>query len=279
MITVSNTYIPESKRRRTTGDKEQDKPIAKTEAGDVAYYTTEHVDDYDLVSDEDLYGKPQASFTGAEWMPCFNDRMTVFISGVPGAGKSWLAKDLIGLLPSTYDILLFTALEEKDGNFESLGKERLFKIKMTPENLEKITLAEIRKRSRSPQTILLFDDVDKIRDPKVEKACFKILNDALANGRGHEKHDGNGDLHVICTSHATNDYQKTKFMFENSNYVALFPGATPVLQLERMFAKLGMDKELCYHMVRLGRAQKVRRIIVHKTVPMYVIFGNQIMLL
>ena len=265
MITVSNTYIPESKRRRTTGDKEQDKPIAKTEAGDVAYYTTEHVDDYDLVSDEDLYGKPQASFTGAEWMPCFNDRMTVFISGVPGAGKSWLAKDLIGLLPSTYDILLFTALEEKDGNFESLGKERLFKIKMTPENLEKITLAEIRKRSRSPQTILLFDDVDKIRDPKVEKACFKILNDALANGRGHEKHDGNGDLHVICTSHATNDYQKTKFMFENSNYVALFPGATPVLQLERMFAKLGMDKELCYHMVRLGRAQKVRRIIVHTT--------------
>ena len=146
MITVSNTYIPESKRRRTTGDKEQDKPIAKTEAGDVAYYTTEHVDDYDLVSDEDLYGKPQASFTGAEWMPCFNDRMTVFISGVPGAGKSWLAKDLIGLLPSTYDILLFTALEEKDGNFESLGKERLFKIKMTPENLEKINLAEIRKR-------------------------------------------------------------------------------------------------------------------------------------
>lgn len=279
MITVSNTFIPACKRRKTGADDEKTKPIARTEAGDVAYYTTEHLEDYDIVSDEDLYGHPQSSFTGANWVPCFNDRMTMFISGVPGAGKSWLAKDMINQFPSTYDILLFTALDEKDGNFDSLGKERLFKIKMTPENLAAINLAEIRKRSRSPQTILLFDDIDKIRDPKVDKACFKILNDALANGRGHEKHDGNGDLHVICTSHATNDYQRTKFMFENSNYVALFPGATPILQLERMFQKLGIDKEICFHMVRLGRAQKIRSIIVHKTVPMYIIFGDQIMLL
>ena len=222
---------------------------------------------------------PAPSFTGADWRPCFNDRMTIFIAGTPGAGKSYLAKEMINLLPTNIEILLFTALEEKDGNFDELGTERLYKIKMTPEILGKITLAEIRKRAKGSQTVLLFDDVDKIRDSKVQNLTFALMNDALANGRGHEKHDGNGDLHVICTSHSANDYQKTKYTFENSNYVALFPGTTPPLQMYRMFDKMGLDKELCMNMIKLARSQKIRSIIIHKVVPMYMIFGNKIMLL
>lgn len=304
MIVVSNTYIPALKRKR--GGKSDQKPIAKTEAGDVAYYTTKNMggnkrglsrffdedddddfgeDDYSDVSNSDiskgdfLHERPIQSITGADWVPCFNDRMTMFIAGTPGAGKSYLAKQMINLLPSNYDILLFTALEEKDGNFNDLGKDRLFKIKMTPEVLSKISLSEIRKRAKSPQTILLFDDVDKIRDSKVQNLTFAIMNDALANGRGHEKHDGNGDLHVLCTSHSANDYQKTKYTFENSNYVALFPGTTPPLQMYRMFDKLGLDKDLCMRMIKLARSQKIRSIIIHKVVPMYMIFGDKIMLL
>ena len=150
---------------------------------------------------------------------------------------------------------------------------------MTPEVLGKITLAEIRERAGGNQAILLFDDVDKIRDSKVQNLTFAIMNDALANGRGHTKHDGTGDLHVICTSHSANDYQKTKYTFENSNYVALFPGTTPPLQMYRMFDKLGLDKELCKRMIHLARLQRIRSIIIHKVVPMYMIFGNKIMLL
>ena len=313
MIVVTNTFIPAFKKRKL-GKKKDQKPIANTEGGDLAFYITpssssssssthssiksygggfdesdseSDSDEDDFFSDEKSsmsltsfgHGKPQASFTGTEWRPVFNDRMTMFIAGAPGAGKSYLAKQMIKLFPSTYDILLFTALEEKDGNFEDLGKDRLYKIKMTPDTLSKITLAEIRSRAKSPQTILLFDDVDKIRDPKIQNLTFAIMNDALANGRGHEKHDGNGDIHVICTSHSANDYQKTKYTFENSNYVALFPGVTPALQLYRMFDKLGLEKELCMKMMKLGRAQKIRSIIVHKVVPMYMIFGDKIMLL
>ena len=290
MITVSNIYLPGK------GKKSKEKPIADTATGDVAFYKTTPIkkttlfssdsdDEYSDYSDEDimsgdfLHQKPIQSFTGAEWRPCFNDRMTIFIAGTPGAGKSYLAKQMINLLPSNLDILLFTALEEKDGNFDDLGKERLYKIKMTPDVLSKISLKEIRERAKSPQSILLFDDVDKIRDSKVQNLVFALMNDALANGRGHEKHDGNGDLHVICTSHSANDYQKTKYTFENSNYVALFPGTTPPLQMYRMFDKLGLDKELCIKMIKLARSQKIRSIIIHKVVPMYMIFGNKIMLL
>ena len=295
MITISNTFIPSIKKRKLIKDQ---KPIASTAAGDVAFYNT-HVPSLrngygdDDSSDEDddsslfdfsggggdMHERPLMSITGAEWHPCFNDRMTMFIAGTPGAGKSYLAKQMINLLPNNFDILLFTALEEKDGNFDDLGKGRLFKIKMVPDVLSKISLSEIRKRAKSPQTILLFDDVDKIRDSKVQNLVFAIMNDALANGRGHEKHDGNGDIHVICTSHSANDYQKTKYTFENSNYVALFPGTTPPLQMYRMFDKLGLDKELCAKMIKLARSQRIRSIIIHKVVPMYIIFGNRIMLL
>lgn len=296
MIVASNSFFPTIKRKIP---KKGSTLLADTVAGDLAYYIThrnpfppgkavasdsdEESDDSDDESMLDEFGlaynKPIASFTGTDWRPKFNDRMTMFIAGTPGAGKSYLAKEMINLLPQTFAILLFTALEEKDGNFDELGKDRLFKIKMTPDVLSKITLAEIRSRAKTPQIILLFDDVDKIRDPKVQNLTFAVMNDALANGRGHEKHDGNGDIHVICTSHSANDYQKTKYTFENSNYVALFPGTTPPLQMNRMFDKLGLEKELCQKMIRLARQQKIRSIIIHKVVPMYMIFGNKIMLL
>ena len=283
MITISNTFIPALKRRKGTKNL---KPIAATDAGDEAYYTTsygskfgENSDSEDDDEDFDLsiHGRPLTSITGADWHPCFNDRLTMFIAGTPGAGKSYLAKQMIKLLPDNFDILLFTALEERDGNFEDLGKNRLYKIRMTPEVLSSINLSEIRQRTKGNQTILLFDDVDKIRDSKVQNHVFALMNDALANGRGHEKHDGTGDIHVICTSHSANDYQKTKYTFENSNYVALFPGTTPPLQVHRMFDKLGLSKELCNQMIKLARAQKIRSVIIHKVVPMYMIFGNKIM--
>lgn len=298
MIVVANTYIPAFKKRRTRPRKNQ-LTLATTDAGDVAYYMpfsalggksfdSDDDDDYDY-SDEDetddfdeRNGRIATSMSGREWKPFFNDRLTVFIAGAPGAGKSHLAKELINLLPSNLDILLFTALEEKDGNFDDLGKDRLWKIKMEPDVLSKIKLAEIRSRTQNSdkkQTILLFDDVDKIRDPKVQQLTFQIMNDALANGRGHEKHNGDGDIHVVCTSHSANDYQKTKYTFENSNYIALFPGATPAVQLYRMFDKIGIDKKLAAKMMKLGRKIDHFKVIVHKVVPLYMIFGNKIMLL
>ena len=294
MIVVSNTYIPALKRCKSSSEK---KPIADTATGDVAFYTpikSPKSKTFSLFSDDDddsgdekkgesfiieRINKPQRSITGAHWRPCFNDRLTMFIAGAPGAGKSYLAKEMIGLLPADVQVLLFTALEEKDGNFDELGTDRLFKIKMTPEILSGITLSGIREKMKGTQILLLFDDVDKIRDSKIQNLVFALMNDALANGRGHERHDGTGDIHVICTSHSANDYQKTKYTFENSNYVALFPGTTPVLQMHRMFDKLGLEKSLCDKMIRLGRSQQIRSIIVHKVVPLYIIFGDKIMLL
>lgn len=250
--------------------------LAETPERERAYYVDPRdMKEFDIEFDETRTSGKSPS--GEEWYPSIldNGRLTAFIPGNPGAGKSYLAAELIESLPADYDVLLFTALEEDDGNFANI--KRLYKIKMTEENLERMTLSEIRRVSRHP--VLLFDDIDKIRDKGVEKLVFAILEDALANGRGHVRHDGEGDVHVIVTSHALNDYRKTKYTLENSDYVALFPGSTTFAQLTRLFEKMGLSKELCKFVYEKGKKCAVRRVIVHKVAPMYIIIGDTITLI
>lgn len=255
--------------------------LASTLLGENAYYGEPSLlkDIPETATKEDAEDLRRAvSLSGQEWYPNILDfgRLTAFIPGNPGAGKSYLAKELINLLPRDAQILLFTALEEEDGNFDCL-KDRLFKIRMEPENLKKLTLTTIRKHCKRP--VLLFDDIDKIRDKDVEKLTFAILEDALANGRGHKKHDGEGDIHVIVTSHSLNDYRKTKYTLENSDYVAVFPQSTTYAQMKRLFEKMGLSKELCDMVMERGRRGEMRRVIIRKVAPMYMIHGAHIDLL
>lgn len=250
--------------------------LAYTAAREVAYYLDASFVNPMMYDDE---GRCALSESGCNWYPEIleNGRLTMFIAGNPGAGKSYLAKELIEELPEEFEVLLFTALEEDDGNFKDLGS-RLHKVKMVPDVLKRITLSEIRKRSKYP-VILLFDDIDKIRDKSVEKLTYAILEDALANGRGHRTHDGAGDIHTIVTSHSLNDYKKTKYSLENSDYVSLFPGSTTKAQYDRMFQKLGLPSYLCEKTYDLGKKGQIRSVIIKKVAPMYIIYGDAIELI
>lgn len=242
--------------------------LLATAGSDKAYYS-----EYGEGSDDFIQSRSEE-----EWMPHIGpgERLTVFVAGAPGAGKSYLAAELIDLLPPNSEVLLVTDLKEEDGNFAKF-KGRLFKIRMDPENLDRLTLDAIRARCTNP--VLLFDDVDKIRDKAVEKKTFALMEDALANGRGHKKHDGTGDVHVITTSHSLNDYKKTKYSLENSEYIAVFPRSTTYMQLRRLFEKIGLDKSMCDIVTELGRKYNVRRVIIHKNAPMYIIAGDLIKLI
>lgn len=268
MIVISNG----SKKRKT--EEEGDDTLALTSVGEKARYVNPY-----MTGNIPIFGARHAtSPSGEEWYPSIlnNGRLTAFIPGNPGAGKSYLANELISLMPDDYQVLLFTAVDEEDGNFSELG-ERLHKVRMDPENLERMSLATMRKAS--PHLILLFDDIDKLHDKRVEKMTYSILEDALANGRDHRKHDGEQDIHVIVTSHSLNDYKKTKYSLENSDYVAVFPQSTTYNQMRRLFDKLGLERELCDHVIDCGRAGMVRRVIIHKVAPMYIIIGDEIALI
>lgn len=257
--------------------KKKSKCLAVTRSGERAYYI-DPMDIRKLGIEYDPSRTRGIAESGDEWFPSIldNGRLTAFIAGIPGAGKSYLAAELIQSLPADYQVLLFTTITEMDGNFRPFAS-RVHKIRMEVENIKKMTLSVIRRVCRHP--ILLFDDVDKIADEKLASAVVKLMGDALANGRGHERHDGVGDIHVICTSHALNDYRNTKYSLENSEYVAVFPGSTTFAQLLLLFTKMGLDRDLCRKVFDLGKKCAVRRVIIRKVAPQYMIIGNEISLL
>ena len=261
MIVISKKNFPAQK-------------LALTRSGEIAYY----IPPTDAPVQDSM--RSGVSPSRLQWYPALCDlgRLTAFIPGNPGAGKSYLTNELLHLLPPDSDILLFTSLEEDDGNFSALKRAgRLFKIKMTKENLERLTLPTIRSIADNP--VLVFDDVDKIRDKDISRLVFSIMEDALANGRGHQKHDGKGDIHVITTSHSLNDYKKTKYTLENSDFIAVFPQSTTYAQMKRLYEKIGLSKELCDEAIKLGKFCGVRYILIHKTTPMFIISGPQIKLI
>ena len=148
---------------------------------------------------------------------------------------------------------------------------------MTGDDLKKINLTSLReaanKLSGRRECVLLFDDIDKIADKAVEKEIFRIADDSLANGRGHtESHD---NIHVVITAHSANDYRKTKYSFENSDYVCFFPSFMPYLQAERLCLKMGVNKTTLQDMIDSGS----RNSIVHKVVPLYAVYGSNVCLI
>lgn len=249
-------------------------PIATTDTGEVVSYTSRSrafrdgsisLDASDCLYPIELYSD---SVPGV-------DRLTIFLPGNPGAGKSYFASELIQRFPESTEILLFTSLREHDSNFDPF-KDRLNKVRMDPEVLERINVETIRARiPPGSDVIALFDDIDKISDRALSKLVFHILEDLLANGRVHDKRKRvGGNIHVIATTHSLNDFLKTKYLTENCNYVALFPQSTTHIQLERLLSKLGLGKEMC----RIIKDTGERVVVIHKTAPMFIIAGPSICL-
>ena len=202
-----------------------------------------------------------------EIIPYIKNRISFFIAGPPGCGKTTFISKMmkhIGLKHA----YLFTSLMEKDDLFSGIKIKR---VRMEKDVLETITLDTLRSDSINTDEItLIFDDIDKIRDKTIKKLTDNILSDALANGRAHSKQ--NKDINIFVTSHALNDYFNTKYTFENCEYVCIFPSCTPFAQVERIVKKVGIDKTQLEKINLI----KPKTLIIHKFTPLYLICDNVI---
>lgn len=226
----------------------------------------------------EIYFEPNATgpreiAINSKFVPNLSERLTMFIAGPPGAGKSTMASKMISYFNAEKNmpIYLFTGLSEKDDSLEELGKIR--HIKMEPKVIKDLSLQKIRHASMGP-SLLLFDDIDKISNPKLNKLIFDIADDALANGRAHDIKKGE-NISVVITAHHANDYRKTKYPFENSEYVIIFPLYAPINQTKLILDKIGLNKEQQEEI----RSNCKRECIIHKEYPLYVITDNKIILI
>lgn len=205
----------------------------------------------DLAKNQIIYKK--------DLLPVYGERLSFFIAGPPGCGKSTTAGDILDLKPLK-NRFLFSDVNQ-DCAFEGIELKRVI---MKKEILSVLTLDDL---TEDGDCWCIFDDVDKIRDPTVSRLTFALLDNIVANGRSH----GGKQINVIVTSHALNDYRKTKYSLENCDYWVVFPTKTIKLQVTTLLRKIGLEKDESLY--------KASRLIIHHSVPLFCITDSFIKLL
>ena len=274
--------------------KETDYPIAKVitsgvRAGEFIYYTEDYkepppkkirkpLEMYDLTM-EDLGGEIERLHSDEKFVPYFrpNERITMFIAGCQNCGKSYYISQFLRqyrMLHPERPVFLVTGLSEKDKHFEGFD---LWKINLS--HVPTLTLEDLRRRGPgAPRTgsLVIFDDVDRITDDKVNKAVQKLISDILSNGRDHATQAGIADIDIIITNHEVNDYKRTKKLLTECNYVVLFPSATVGRQMKLIIDKIGVSKGIAKQITNYKTS---RSLLIHKTYPMYCVMEDKVMLL
>lgn len=206
-------------------------------------------DDGVVVSMEDL--EEQQQIFAPDLIPIYGERLSYFIAGPPGCGKSTTTASILSLFPSQVKYL-FTDLDEEDRAFSGI---KFRKVKMETPVLESITLDKL---CADGDCWCVFDDVDKIRDPKKSKVLIALMDNILANGRSHGKYN----INCIITSHSLNDYRRTKYAIENCNYWVVFPSKTMKNQLKSLLKKNGFDSLTL---------EKEDRVFFHRSSPNFIV--------
>lgn len=189
-------------------------------------------------------------------IPVYGERLSYFIAGPPGCGKSTTISEILSYFPDQPKYL-FTDIEEKDRAFRGIDFR---KVKMDPTILQSITLDKLTKDGTC---WCVFDDVDKIRDPKKSKILLALMDNILANGRSHGKHA----INIIVTSHSLADYKRTKYSIENCDYWVIFPSKTMDMQLKTLLKKDGIDKYL-------SSLKPLDRVFYHRSSPHFFVFPS-----
>lgn len=183
-------------------------------------------------------------------IPIYGERLSYFIAGPPGCGKSTTAAAILSLFPKM-PIYFFSDVKE-DRAFEGI---KIRRMKMEASLIKELTPEML---SKEGECWVVFDDIDKIRDKNLSNAVISLMENIVANGRSHGGHN----IHVIVTSHSLTDYRKTKYMIENCKYWVIFPSQTVGSQLKRLLSKMDLERM---------NFKKYERLFVHQSSPSFVV--------
>lgn len=213
-------------------------------------------------------------------VPYYNpaERVTMFIAGAQNCGKSYFVAEFLKtykMMHPKRPVYLLTGLSEKDKHFEKMDIRQII---MDSSNVSELNLEKLRtddKTGKRRGCLLIFDDTDRIRDKGLMQRVYKLLDDALANGRDHATQAGKADIDIVVTNHEINDYQRTRGILTNCNYVVLFPYYSLATQMNLIMDKIGISKETRKQILDY----KGRAVILRKIAPMYCVMKKKVFLL
>ena len=186
------------------------------------------------------------------------ERDILYITGPSGSGKSWYANTYIKNYKKTYpknNIYMFSPVVEDESISSDIKRVKL-DDRMVTDPLKIGELAE---------SLVIFDDIDVIKDKKLREAIYALLNEVLEVGR-HIK------VSCIITNHLPTNGKETRRIINESHSITYFPAAGSKYQLYRLLQQyIGMDKKDIIKAKNTGS----RWITIYKNYPMFVMTESE----
>lgn len=184
-----------------------------------------------------------------------NDPDHYFIAGQTGAGKSSMVGDILSELPKDIkkDIFIFSTFGEDDA-LDHLNPTRII--------IDNDIIDDPIQKEELKDSIVVFDDIDKIQPEKLGKACRALRDDLLQNGRKM-------GIKVFTTSHQIMDYKRTRDSLNSTQKIIIFPQATSPHHIKRFLETyMGLDRKQS----TCVRGINTRWILFSTTFPRYILW-------
>jgi ABC-type polar amino acid transport system ATPase subunit len=181
------------------------------------------------------------------------EREIGYITGASGSGKSTYVRKYCEIYKKKYKdrpIYLFSNLKE-DESLDAIEPQRV-KIgdNLVDDPINAEDLAE---------SIVIFDDVDCIKDKKHREAVVKTMNECLEVGR-HFK------ITMLITNHLPTDRAFTRRVLNEAHFVVYFPQSALGLQTTYMLTNyLGLDTKI----IKKIRRTNTRWAMISKNYPRF----------
>lgn len=200
-------------------------------------------------------------------LPSFDkdQRNTLYIAGPSGSGKSTLVKayaDKYNQIYPNNKVYLFSKIV---GDKSLTGIKNLIQIELNEELAEDpIKLNELKN------SLVIMDDIGKIRDKDVKKEIDYLLGEILQEGR-------HPNIECIATNHLIADHKNTKDLLNESSFISVFPHCNK-LQIRYILKQyIGLENEQVKDIFK--KVKGSRWMTIHTRAPNYVVYEHGVFLL
>lgn len=184
-----------------------------------------------------------------------------YIAGQTGAGKSSMVGNIIKEIPKgkKKDIFVFSTFDDD---------KALDELKPTRINIDEDMIDEPIQKEELQNSVVIFDDIDKIRPAKLAKACRDLRDDLLQNGRKM-------GIKCFTTSHQIMDYKSTRDCLNCTQKIVIFPQATSPHHISRFLkVYMGFDK----NQINKVKNINTRSILFSTNFPRYMLWDKGCMI-
>ena len=187
----------------------------------------------------------------------------IFCSGPPNCGKSYWINEYVKKYKSIFKdrhVILFTRLDDD----KSLKESMYLRITIHPD-----ILADKFEIDDFENSLVIFDDIESSKYPKVTKYLYELMDDLCKNGRHH-------NISVIFANQECRMGTKTKNLLTNMTMSVIFPWCCSPYQYTRLIHDhIGLTTAQMNKIFGL----KSRWVAISRCAPNYAVYQNGVYLI